>query len=173
MHYLSQTTIYEYMFEKRIFQTEFKTALAEELEERGMSVRHLSELTGIPSVTLYKILSGERDPRLTTVKKIAAVFSPHYGRFIAVIAAKFLLDDVEGTRVSCGSDEFRIRGYAASTYDECLVAAVKARNDGASGIICAPILSSLIEKLVDIPVAIMKPETLAVNSAAETLAKRL
>lgn len=161
------------MFEKRIFQTEFKTALAEELEQRGMSIRKLSEETGIPSVTLYKILSGERDPRLSTVKRIAEVFSPNYGRFIAVIAAKFLLDDVEGTRISCGNMEYRIKGYATGTYDECLIAAVRARNEGASGIICAPIIASLIEKLVDIPVSILKPETLAINSAAESIAKRL
>lgn len=161
------------MFEKRIFETDFKTALKEEMELNGMSVRRLSELTDIPAVTLYKILTGDRDPRFTTVKRIVQVFSPNYGKFIAVIAVKFLLDDVEGSRISCGGKEYRIRGYAAGSYEEGLVAAVRARNDGAAGIICAPILSSLVEKLVDIPVSIMKPESLAINSAAESLAKRL
>ncbi|HJJ32972.1 MAG TPA: helix-turn-helix domain-containing protein [Methanocorpusculum sp.] len=161
------------MFAKRIFETEFSTALKEELESRGMSVRQLSALTGIPPTTLYKVLSGERDPRFSTVKRISGVFTPNYGKFIAVIAVKFLLDDVEGTRITCNGSEYRIKGYAAGSYEECLVAAVQARNDGASGIICAPILSSLVEKLVDIPVAIMKPESLTINSAAESLAKRL
>lgn len=161
------------MFEKRIFQTDFKTALSEELIDRHMSVSKLSELTGIPSVTLYKILAGERDPRFQTVKRIAHAFSPHCDKFIAVIAAKFLLDDVEGTRITCGNEEYRIHGYSAGTFDECLVAAVRARNEGALGIICAPILASLIEKLVDIPVVIMKPKSLTVNSAVEVLAKQL
>ena len=161
------------MFAKRIFETAFNIALKEELEFRNMSVRQLSLQTEIPAITLYKILAGERDPRLSTVKKIMAVFSPNYGKFIAVIAVKFLLDDVEGTRINCGGTEYKIRGYAAGSYEECLIAAVRARNDGASGIICAPILSSLIEKLVDIPVAIMKPESLTINSAAEALTKRL
>ena len=107
------------------------------------------------------------------MKRIVEVFSPNYGKFIAVIAVKFLLDDVEGPRISCGGKEYRIRGYAAGSYEEGLIAAVRARNDGAAGIICAPILSSLVEKLVDIPVSIMKPESLAINSAAESLAKRL
>ena len=96
------------MFEKRIFETDFKTALKEEMELQRMSVRRLSELTDIPAVTLYKILTGERDPRLSTVKRIVEVFSPNYGKFIAVIAVKFLLDDVEGTRISCGGKEYRI-----------------------------------------------------------------
>ena len=60
------------MFEQRIFETDFKTALSEELDRRGMTVRQLSEATGIPPVTLYKISSGERDPRLSTVKKIVS-----------------------------------------------------------------------------------------------------
>ena len=87
------------MFEQRIFETDFRVALSEELDRRGLSIRQLSEMTGIPAVTLYKIASGERDPRLSTVKKIVAVFSPHHGKFIALIAAKFLLDENEGVKI--------------------------------------------------------------------------
>ena len=97
------------MFEQRIFETDFKTALSEELDRRGMTVRQLSEAAGIPPVTLYKISSGERDPRLSTVKKIVGVFSPHHGKFIALIAAKFLLDEIEGTKVDIGGVEYRIK----------------------------------------------------------------
>ena len=161
------------MFEQRIFEIEFRLALSEELERRGLSIRELSELTHIPAVTLYKIASGERDPRLSTVKKIVTVFSPHHGKFIALIAAKFLLDEIEGTKILVNGIEYRIKGYAASSLDDCLVMAVRARNEGASGIICAPILASLIEKIVDVPVAIMKPDMDAVYSTAESIAKRL
>ena len=48
------------MFEQRIFETDFRIAFQEELDRRGMSIRQLSELTGIPAVTLYKIASGDR-----------------------------------------------------------------------------------------------------------------
>lgn len=161
------------MFEQRVFETEFKVALMEELERRDMTIRELAELTGIPPVTLYKISSGERDPRLSTVRKIVNVFSPKHERFIALVAAKFLLDEVEGTRISTEDGVYRIKGYAANSLDDCILAAVKARYEGAAGIICAPVLASLIEKLVDVPVAIMKPETDAVFSAAESILKRL
>ena len=137
------------MFEQRIFETDFKTALSEELDRRGMTVRQLSEATGIPPVTLYKI------------------------SFIALIAAKFLLDEIEGTKVDVGGVEYRIKGYTANSLDDCILAAVRARYDGAAGIICAPILASLIERLVDVPVAIMKPEMDAVFTAVDSIAKRL
>ena len=132
------------MFEQRIFETDFKTALSEELDRRGMTIRQLSEATGIPPVTLYKLSSGERDPRLSTVKKIVSVFSPHHGKFIALIAAKFLLDEIEGTKVDVGGVEYRIKGYTANSLDDCILAAGRARDDGAGGNICAPLPASLI-----------------------------
>ena len=101
------------------------------------------------------------------------MFSPHHGKFIALIAAKFLLDEIEGTKVSVGGVEYRIKGYTANSLDDCILAAVHARYDGAAGIICAPILASLIERLVDVPVAIMKPEMDAVFTAVDSIAKRL
>ena len=161
------------MFEQRIFETDFRIAFQEELDRRGMSIRQLSELTGIPAVTLYKIASGERDPRLSTVKKIVAVFSPNHGKFIAVIAAKFLLDEVEGTKIQADGVEYRLKGYTANSLEDCLVAAIHARNEGAAGIICAPILSSLVERVVDVPVAIMKPEMKTVTVAANSIIQRL
>ena len=72
-----------------------------------------------------------------------------------------------------GGVEYRIKGYTANSLDDCILAAVHARYDGAAGIICAPILASLIERLVDVPVAIMKPEMDAVFTAVDSLAKRL
>ena len=72
-----------------------------------------------------------------------------------------------------GGVEYRIKGYTANSLDDCILAAVRARYDGAAGIICAPILASLIERLVDVPVAIMKPEMDAVFTAVDSIAKRL
>ncbi|MDO5844816.1 MAG: helix-turn-helix domain-containing protein [Methanocorpusculum sp.] len=161
------------MFEQRIFEVEFKTALTEELKRRGMNVSQLAELTGIPTVTLYKIISGARDPRLSTVTKIVNVFSPRTEKFIALIAAKFLLDEVEGSRVNVNGTDYRIKGYSASSLEDCIVAATRARNEGAAGVICAPIVASLVERVVDVPVAIMKPEMNAVYVAADSIAKRL
>jgi predicted transcriptional regulator len=161
------------MFSKRIFEIDFATALSEELERRNMSVRELSEQTGIPVSTLYKVTMGERDPRLSTVKKIVSVIEPERHRFIAVIAAKFLLDAVETREVESAGQTFAIKGYSAHSLDECIVAAARAEKDGASGIICAPILASIVEKIVDVPVGMLRPELSCVDEAIGAVLKKI
>lgn len=161
------------MFSRRIFETDFAEALEEELKRRDMTIRELSLLTGIPPATLYKIASGERDPRLSTVRRIVATLEPHEGKFIAVVAAKFLLDQIEGSEVIIGNNPIRLKGYAANSIDECITAAVEARREGAVGIICAPVLASIIERIVDIPVAILKPEPKTVIDAAQIIARSI
>ncbi|RQD83594.1 MAG: helix-turn-helix domain-containing protein [Methanocalculus sp. MSAO_Arc2] len=161
------------MFSRRIFETDFAEALETELKRRDMTIRELSGATGIPPATLYKIASGERDPRLSTVRKIVEIFEPKEARFIAVVAAKFLLDEIEGSRVDIDGQTIRLKGYAANSIDECIMAAVEARKEGAAGIICAPVLASIIERIVDIPVAILKPEPKTVIDAANIIARRI
>ena len=138
-----------------------------------MTVRELSEQTGIPVSTLYKVTLGQRDPRLSTVKKIVSVFEPERHRFIAVIAAKFLLDSVTTREVESGGQTFAIKGYSAHSLDECIVAAARAEKDGASGIICAPILASIVEKIVDVPVGMLRPELSCVDEAVGAVLKKV
>jgi len=161
------------MFSKRIFEIDFTAALNEELDRRNMTVRELSEQTGIPVSTLYKVTLGQRDPRLSTVKKIVSVFEPERHRFIAVIAAKFLLDSVTTREVESGGQTFAIKGYSAHSLDECIVAAARAEKDGASGIICAPILASIVEKIVDVPVGMLRPELSCVDEAVGAVLKKV
>ncbi|WOF16932.1 helix-turn-helix domain-containing protein [Methanoplanus sp. FWC-SCC4] len=161
------------MFSQRIFQIGFKAALEEELERKGVSIKELAERAKIPPATVYKITSGERDPRFSTVQAIVRALEPHDNKFVAVIAAKFLLDEVESRRVTIGEEKYKIRGYPAYTMEECIVSAVRAEKEGASGIVCAPILASIIEKVVEVPVAIMKPETATIIEALDSLENRL
>lgn len=161
------------MLSQRIFRTELKTALSEELAARGMSIRELASRAGIPPATIYKITSGERDPRFSTVKAIVNALNPVEENVVALIAARFLLDTVEENHLKIKGERYRIRGYAASTMDECIIAAVRAEKDGAKGIICAPILASIIEKIVDIPVVIMKPRLETIIESFDALARRI
>jgi predicted transcriptional regulator len=161
------------MLSKRIFETDFTTALNEELERKNMSVRELSDLTGIPVSTLYKVTLGERDPRLSTIKKIVSVLEPGHNRFIAVIAAKFLLESIEIREIVIHEKPFSIRGYSANSLEECIVAAARAEKEGAFGIICAPILASIVEKIVDVPVVMLRPDLSVMNEAIHAVAKRI
>ncbi|MFA5268791.1 MAG: helix-turn-helix domain-containing protein [Methanoregula sp.] len=161
------------MFSKKVFETDFRTALEEELARRNMTIKELADQAGIPAATLYKLTSGEGDVRLSTVKKIVQVLEPKIPAFIAVIAAKFLLDEIEGQEIAIRGRSYHIRGYTANSIEECIIAAVSAEKDGAAGIICAPILASMIEKIVDVPVAIMKPKAATVMDAMDVIARRI
>ncbi len=161
------------MLSQKIFRTGIRTALEEELRQRDISIKQLAEKADIPVATLYKITSGERDPRFSTVKSIVNALEPGERDVIALIAAKFLLDKVDSQRIAAKGKTLKVRGYPANTIDDCIVAAVRAEKEGAVGIICAPVLASLIERLVDIPVVIMKPDIETFIEAFETIARRI
>jgi predicted transcriptional regulator len=161
------------MLSKRIFETDFTMALNEELERKNLTVKDLAELTGIPVSTLYKVTVGERDPRLSTIKKIVSVLEPAHDRFIAIIAARFLLDSLAKRDVDVNGKTFGIRGYSANSLEECIIAAARAEKDGASGIVCAPILASIVEKIVDIPVVMLRPDLAVLNEAIIMVGKKL
>ncbi|MEM2872791.1 MAG: hypothetical protein QXD82_01330 [Nitrososphaerales archaeon] len=57
--------------------------------------------------------------------------------------------------------------------EDCIVSVALAEKEGASGIIFAPVLASIIEKIVDMPVVIMKPRVETLMDAIETVAKRI
>jgi len=161
------------MFSKKIFQGDFRVVLEDELRRRDMTVKELADRAGIPIATLYKISSGKVDVRLSTVKKIVAVMEPELPAFIAVIAAKFLLDEIEGQEFVVKGRVHKIQGYTANSIEECIIAAVIAEKEGAAGIICAPILASMVERIVDVPVAIMKPKATTVLDALDVIGRRI
>ena len=161
------------MLSLKIFRTDFKTALEEELSRKDMSIKDLAARAQIPAATIYKITSGERDPRFSTVRAIVNALDAREQNFIAVIAAKFLLDEVESSLIPSGKKTLKVKGYPANTMEDCIIAAVRAEKEGALGIICAPVLATLIERIVDIPVGIMKPGPETFYEAFESIAKRV
>ncbi|HWQ67897.1 MAG TPA: helix-turn-helix domain-containing protein [Methanospirillum sp.] len=161
------------MFTRSIFRLDFKRALEEALDRRQISLKELADQAGIPVATIYKITSGERDPRFSTVKAIALALEPFDQDIIAIIAAKFLLDEIGNQTITLEGKKFRIKGYAAHTMEECIIAAVRAEKEGAAGIICAPILATLIERIVEIPVVIVKPDVSSFQEAISALTRQL
>lgn len=161
------------MFSRKIFRQDFKAALEEALDRKQMSLKELADLAGIPVATIYKITSGERDPRLSTVTAIVHALEPYDQDIIAIIGAKFLLDDIATRIADLDGKKFRIKGYPAHTMEDCIVAAVRAEKEGASGIICAPILAALIERIVDIPVVLLKPDIASYEEAIKSLTRQI
>lgn len=132
-------------------------------EELKMNVASFSEVAEISPSTLYKIVSGERDPNLKTLREIVEALKKltgekRGGKFVAVVAARPVLDKIEKTQIRSGDKKMELREYAANSMDEVILAAIGAERDGASALVCAPIVSSTIEKILRIPVVTIMPE---------------
>ena len=139
----------------------FTQMLRETFASLEITTKELAERAGISPSTLYKIVNEERSPSLDVLRKILLSVRELEGRkegkFIAVIAARHVLDEVVERSVSIEGRELRTREYPATTVEDAIVASVRAERDGATAIVCAPIVSSTVEKVVDIPIATILP----------------
>jgi len=155
---------------------EFVTSLDNLLKhDLRISVRELSEKSGIAQSSLYKILHGKRSPNLSTLRDIIRAlrtfYSPSEGEFIGLIAARSVLDTIEERTMEIGNKKVRVREYPVHTMEDAIVAAVRAERENAVAIVCAPIVSSVIEQLVTIPVATIIPKE-SVQRAIELAARK-
>lgn len=138
----------------------FRMTLKEALEKLHINAKELSKLSKVSESSIYKILSGGRaNPRLSTYRKITKALKRLEGvkeekePFIAVIAARPTLDAIEKRYVQFQSLQIPLREYAATSMEDVIVAAVRAQKDGAKAIVCAPIVSTTVEKITRIPVS--------------------
>lgn len=148
-------------------------------QKLGVSIGKFSKKSGIPASTLYKILSGERDPNLrtfrriiNTIREIECAKTSKKRKFIAVIGARGVLDEIEQPTINAGTETIDIKEYAVTSIEEAIIAAIKAERDSASALVCAPIVSSTVEKVVNIPVATIRPIS-SVARAVELAAKKV
>ena len=148
-------------------------------QKLGISISEFSEKSGIPASTLYKIISGERDPNLRTfrrilftIKELESGHAKKEKKFIAIVCSRGCLEVLEKTTTKVGEDIFDLKEYAVTSIEEAIIAAIKAERDGASALVCAPIVSSTVEKVVSIPVATIRPIS-SVARAIELVAKKV
>ena len=139
----------------------FRISLREVLDAFDITVKEFSERAGVSASTLYKIVNEERSPSLDILRRVLAAVKElqgdRGGNFIAVIAARHVLDEVVERSISIEGKELRTREYPATTIEDAIVASVRAERDGAMAIVCAPIVSATIERVVDIPIATILP----------------
>ena len=82
-----------------------REALKEVFGELGLSAREFSKASEIPQSTLYKILSGHREPNITTLRLIVKTIRKlegSEGNFIAIIAARPVLDKISEKKMKIG-----------------------------------------------------------------------
>lgn len=140
-----------------------------------ISVRDLAEKSGIAQSSLYKILHKKRSPNLSTLREIILALRQFYRvgdeNFIGLIGARPVLDSVEERLADVDGHRMRVREYPVHTMEDAIVGAVRAEREGAIAIVCAPIVSSIIEQLVHVPVATIVPRE-SVQRAIELAARK-
>jgi predicted transcriptional regulator len=145
-----------------VFIREFGKIIRDELH---MTTAEFSERSGIPASTIYKLLSGHREPNIKTLRQIIIVIRKmertDKPEFIAVIAARPVLDYITERKLKVKDRLLTIREYSATSMEEAIIAAVRAERDGAKAVVCAPIVSSTIEKVLRIPVTTIEAIELA------------
>jgi len=131
-------------------------------EDLGLTAVEFAERADIPQSTLYKIMSGKREPNMKTLRQIVRTIKmiegSEKGDFIAVIAARPVLDSMSETKRKIGDTLYTIREYSATSMEEAIIAAIRAERDGAKALVCAPIVSPTVEKILRIPVATIMPK---------------
>ncbi|MFQ6120531.1 MAG: helix-turn-helix domain-containing protein [Methanosarcinales archaeon] len=137
-------------------------------EDLHLTQSKFSELSGIPHGTLYKILTGKRNPNLKTfreiLKTIRRIDEKEERGFIAVIAARPVLDNIIEKKIKVDGILTTIREYSATSVEDAIIAAVKAERDGATALVCAPIVSTTVEKILHIPVTSIMPTNSLINA---------
>ncbi len=154
------------------FQIALKYILEEEIH---LTLNEFCQMSGIPTSTLYKVMEGEREPNLRTVRQVIKALRiinvPEDSRFIAIIAASTALENVP-EKISINGMNIRVREYPVQTLEDAIIAAVRAERDGALGLVCAPIVAPTVEKILSIPVSRVIP-TESIPKAIEKLTETL
>jgi len=153
----------------------FRQTLHEVLESLGWTVQELSKKAGISPSTIYKITGEERSPSLEVLRKILNAVREgegmSAGNFIALIVTRRVLDEVVERSVTIEGKTVKIREYPAATVEDAIVSAIRAERDGAVAVVCAPIVSPTIEKILDIPIATIVPKD-SVTEAIKLAARK-
>ena len=153
----------------------FQKALRETLDEMDVPVNEFCRITGISQSTMYKILEEKREPNLRTVRIIIKALKTLSGTdaddYVAIIASHEVLQSFE-KKIEVNGRPLLLKEYPVATVEGAIIAAVRAERDGALAIVCAPIVTPTVEKIVSIPVASVIPSS-SIMRALEKVEKDL
>lgn len=154
------------------FQKALKDMFDNELD---MTVNEFCRYTGISQSTMYKIIEEKREPNLRTVrmiiKALKGLMEPDTDDYIAIIASHEVLQNLE-KRIEVDGRTIILKEYPVATVEDAIIASVRAERDGALALICAPIVTPTVEKIVSIPVASVIPSA-SIMRAVEKVKKDL
>ncbi len=154
------------------FRNELRRVLHEELE---MTARDFAKVSGLGESTIYKMLSGDRHPNLATLRRVVLavqeIVGSKRGRFVALIVARSVTEDLAPELEELGLGDLELREYPAFNLEEAIIQGVRAEREGAMALVCAPIVSTTIEKILHIPVATIQPRESVLRAIALAASK--
>lgn len=156
----------------------FAETLKSIMRSRGITIKDLSSGSGIPISTLNKILSEDRDIRLSTFREVirflAARKPESEGEIrVGVIAARPSLNAFSRHQFSIKGKKVMVREYPASSLEEAIIAAIRAERERVDGLICASIVATTIEKFVRIPIVTIRIEESNIIDSLNVLVEKI
>lgn len=143
-----------------ISNEEFSSTLRSIMKRRNISLKELSKGCNIPISTLNKIINKSRDLRVSTLRAIINYFKslelPSSDIIIGVIASRICLDTISKHQIIVKDKRVFIKEYPVATIEDAIISAIRATRDGVHGIVCAPIVASIIEKFLKVPIVCIK-----------------
>ena len=109
---------------KSALEDGFGRKLEQTISRLGLSIKEFAQESGIPESTLYKIVSGKRDFRVSTLKEIVKTVKQREelgSEFtIAIITTREALDMIS-RRLRIGEKELKLKEYPATTIEEEMI----------------------------------------------------
>uniref|UniRef100_A0A7J3UY78 Helix-turn-helix domain-containing protein n=1 Tax=Candidatus Methanosuratincola petrocarbonis (ex Vanwonterghem et al. 2016) TaxID=1867261 RepID=A0A7J3UY78_9CREN len=141
----------------------FAEMLKSIMKRKGITVRDLSAGSGVPVSTINKMLSEERDVRLSTFREVIRYLAsqsmePEGGITVGIIAARPALNALSKHQIPVKGKKVIIREYPANNLEEAIICAIRAERDRVQGLVCASIVATTVEKFVRIPIVTIKVE---------------
>lgn len=155
----------------------FSSTLKAVMRRMGITAKDLSRGSGVPLSTINKILSENRDLRISTLREIVryihSLERPPADLVIGIIAARPSLDAISKHQFVVKGKRVLIKEYPASTIEDAIISAINAERDKVNGLICASIVASIIEKFVRIPIASIKIEESNIFDSVNFLVEKI
>lgn len=141
----------------------FAEMLKSIMKRKGITVRDLSAGSGVPLSTINKMLSEERDVRLSTFREVIRYLAsqsmePEGGITVGIIAARPALNALSKHQIPVKGKKVIIKEYPANNLEEAIICAIRAERDRVQGLVCASIVATTVEKFVRIPIVTIKVE---------------
>lgn len=141
----------------------FAEMLKSIMKRKGITVRDLSAGSGVPVSTINKMLSEERDIRLSTFREVIKYLTSQSMEAegditVGIIAARPALNVLTKHQIPVKDKKVIIKEYPANNLEEAIICAIRAERDRVQGLVCASIVATTVEKFVRIPIVTIKVE---------------